>query len=170
LPGDSISCTHSSVPCHLLLVGTHIPLELHGANHTVYFLYPETANVRLEDMNSLFGDATSVMPTPETIAEAELLFSGNRSPVPSLDINSRRQGFLADNAIPGLNIDPPSPRRPSLGSRQGSGSRGRDNGEGVGGWISNMVARARGADRNGNGESSTEYSRVGQRDDNEEQR
>lgn len=41
----------------------------------MYFIYPETANVRLEDMNSLFGDATSVMPTPETLAQAESLFS-----------------------------------------------------------------------------------------------
>ncbi|KPI44314.1 High-affinity glucose transporter [Cyphellophora attinorum] len=35
----------------------------------VYFLYPETANVRLEDMNALFGDATTAMPTPVSQAQ-----------------------------------------------------------------------------------------------------
>jgi hypothetical protein len=110
-------------------------------------------------MNSLFGDATSVMPTPEVIAEAELFLSGNRSPVPSLDINGRRpHGFTSDNAIPGLDIDPP--RRPNLGSRQGSSARSVS-GEGVGGWISNMVARARGQSES-NGEHRSQYSRVGQ--------
>ncbi|KAF2200249.1 hypothetical protein GQ43DRAFT_456572 [Delitschia confertaspora ATCC 74209] len=115
----------------------------------VWFLYPETANVRLEDMNALFGDATSVMPTPATLAEAESLFSGHGSPVPSLDI--RRHG--ADSAIPGLDIDPPqnsrSPRKESTS-------------EGIGGWISNMVRRGR-----GNGEGDSEggrYQRVGQGD------
>jgi hypothetical protein len=115
-------------------------------------------------MNSLFGDATSVMPTPETLAEAELLFSGNRSPVPSLDINKR--GLTADNAIPGLDIDPPiGGKRPSLGSRHASSSRSVPRGEveGVGGWISNMVARARNND-NGEGASGN-YSRVDQEDE-----
>jgi hypothetical protein len=94
-------------------------------------------------MNTLFGDATSVMPTPETLAEAESLFSASRSPVPSLDIHR-----AADGAIPGLDIDPPV--RPSS-ARQSSN-------EGVGGWISNMVARARGEERDAGGG----YKRVGQ--------
>ncbi|KAF2085787.1 hypothetical protein K490DRAFT_67384 [Saccharata proteae CBS 121410] len=123
----------------------------------VYFIYPETANVRLEDMNSLFGDATSVMPTPATLAEAESLFSGRGSPVPSLDI--RRSGVGADNAIPGLNIDPPAVQvedgKPML-SRQNS-----ETNEGVGGWISNLVKRNKG---NGEGDSQGggSYRRVGQ--------
>lgn len=96
-------------------------------------------------MNSLFGDATSVMPTPATLAEAESLFSRG-SPVPSLDI--RRQNITADNAIPGLDIDPPS----SVGKGETS--------EGVGGWISNMVKRAKG---NGEGDSqSGKYKRLDQ--------
>src|SRR3954462_5514497 len=74
----------------------------------VWFIYPETANVRLEDMNSIFGDATSQMPTPATLAEAESLFSGRGSPIPSLDIR-RQQSITADSAIPGLDINPPSP-------------------------------------------------------------
>jgi hypothetical protein len=123
----------------------------------VYFIYPETANVRLEDMNSLFGDATSVMPTPQTLAEAESLFSGHGrgSPVPSLDIRSNR---TADQAIPGLNIDPPDLENGnSLSKPEG------ESGEGIGGWISNMVKRTKG---NGEGDSSSgKYKRVGQDED-----
>ncbi|KAF2274174.1 MFS monosaccharide transporter-like protein [Westerdykella ornata] len=121
----------------------------------VYFVYPETANVRLEDMNSIFGDATSVAPTPQTLAEAESLFSGNRSPVPSLDIRGGRQP--SESAIPGININTPElDGSASLSKAEGEG------GEGVGGWISNMVKRNRG---NGEGDSSSgRYQRVGQDD------
>jgi hypothetical protein len=115
----------------------------------VYFIYPETANIRLEDMNSLFGDATTVMPTPQTLAEAESLFSGHGrgSPEP-LDIRS-------GGAIPGLDIDPPDLDDPkSLSKVEG------ETGEGIGGWISNMVKRTKG---NGEGDSSSgKYKRVGQ--------
>lgn len=125
----------------------------------VWFIYPETANVRLEDMNSLFGDATSQMPTPATLAEAESLFSGHGSPVPSLDI---RRGVGADNAIPGLDINPPSVSveggKPKF-SKQDSDDRS----EGVGGWISNLVKRNKG---NGEGDSqSGSYRRVNQDDE-----
>jgi hypothetical protein len=114
-------------------------------------------------MNSIFGDATTVMPTPETLAEAESLFGDARSPVPSLDL--RRQGagnITSENAIPGLEIDPPAVSvkngRPSL-SRQGT----QDSREGLGGWISSMVQRARG---NGDGDSSSaQYKQVGQDDE-----
>jgi sugar porter (SP) family MFS transporter len=126
----------------------------------VYFIYPETANVRLEDMNALFGDATSVMPTPSSAVEADALYSASRSPVPSLDMN--RASIGADHAIPGLNIDPPNVNvqngRPQL-SRQGSSQTG----EGLSGWISNMVNRNRdqgdrGSQRSGGGS----YKPVGQ--------
>ncbi|KAK3216728.1 hypothetical protein GRF29_1g773195 [Pseudopithomyces chartarum] len=119
----------------------------------VWFIYPETANVRLEDMNSIFGDATSVQPTPQTLAEAESLFSGDaRSPVPSLDI---RRG-AAESAIPGLNIDPPD----NVDSLDSKPAKDGEKGEGIGGWISNMVKRTKG---NGEGDSSGgQYRRVGQ--------
>jgi hypothetical protein len=129
----------------------------------VWFVYPETANVRLEDMNALFGDATSVMPTPETLAEAESLFGSTRSPVPSLDI---RRGHTADGAIPGLDINPPIDKvSESSRDRTGSSTGQTEQSEGLGGWISNMVARARGGD---NGESAR-YSRVGQQEDEGEE-
>ncbi|KAB8338927.1 hypothetical protein FH972_021867 [Carpinus fangiana] len=106
----------------------------------VYFIYPETANVRLEDMNALFGDATSQMPTPASRAETGSLMPG--SPVPELHIGEHHAG----GAIPGLDINPPHVQvkdgKPIL-SRTNS-----EQGEGVGGWISNMARRAR-----GNGES-----------------
>ncbi|ORY10581.1 and other transporter-domain-containing protein [Clohesyomyces aquaticus] len=124
----------------------------------VWFIYPETANVRLEDMNSLFGDATSVMPTPQTLAEAESLFSGHGSPVPSLDIRSGRHG--AESAIPGLNIDPPDDVEAQDAKSFG---RKEDAGEGIGGWISNIVKKSKG---NGEGDSSSgKYKQVGQDDD-----
>jgi hypothetical protein len=104
-------------------------------------------------MNSIFGDATSVMPTPQTLAEAESLFSGNRSPVPSLDIRSGRAG--AEAAIPGLDINPPD-----IESQDGKLQKAEGEGEGIGGWISNIVKRNKG---NGEGDSSSgKYKRVGQ--------
>ncbi|KAF2016543.1 MFS monosaccharide transporter-like protein [Aaosphaeria arxii CBS 175.79] len=123
----------------------------------VWFIYPETANVRLEDMNSLFGDATSVMPTPQTLAEAESLFSGgNRSPVPSLDIRSGRAG--PESAIPGLDIEPPDVEAgSSLPKAEGESS------EGLGGWISNIVKKNKG--KKDGDSSGGKYKRVGQDDD-----
>lgn len=146
----------------LLLVGLTAPTFPTATNlSSVYFIYPETANVRLEDMNSLFGDATSVMPTPATQAEAESLFSGAGSPVPSLDIQ-RPPGVGADNAIPGLNIDPPNvpiqDGKPIL-SRKSSAQN-----EGLGGWISNMVKRGKDND-SASQSGSGQYRRVDQDDD-----
>ncbi|KAF2264258.1 MFS monosaccharide transporter-like protein [Lojkania enalia] len=121
----------------------------------VWFIYPETANVRLEDMNSLFGDATSVMPTPQTLAEAESLFSGQGSPVPSLDIRSGRHG--TEGAIPGLDINPPD-----LEGQDGKTTE-PDTNEGIGGWISNIVKRSKGNGEGGDS-SSGKYKKVGQDD------
>ncbi|KAL1391673.1 high affinity glucose transporter [Phyllosticta capitalensis] len=130
----------------------------------VWFIYPETANVRLEDMNSLFGDATSQMPTPATLAEAESLFSAG-SPVPSLDIR-RGGGLGADSAIPGLDINPPNVNVEG-GKPQYSGQRKESNAtsqrEGLGGWISNLVKR--GKDNGEEGSQSGSYRRINQDDD-----
>lgn len=123
----------------------------------VYFIYPETANIRLEDMNSLFGDATTVVATPRTLAEAESLFSGGRgSPVPALDIQGNRQA--QEEAIPSLAIEPPDMESGRDKSKAETG-----NSEGVGGWISNMVKRTKG---NGEGDSSSgRYKQIGQEED-----
>ncbi|KFX94840.1 hypothetical protein O988_06115 [Pseudogymnoascus sp. VKM F-3808] len=107
----------------------------------VYFIYPETRGVRLEDMNLLFGDATSAMPTPAARAETGSLM-GRGSPVPSMDLRrgvgttSVENGLGSSMAIPGLDIDPPH-----VDIRDGVPRYSADNGhsEGVGGWISRMV-------------------------------
>lgn len=120
----------------------------------VYFIYPETANVRLEDMNVLFGDATSQMTTPASRV------SGMRdsSPVPSMTLGQHG----ADAAIPGLDIDPPKVRiehgRPVLSRHSSHSSRQ----EGLGGWISNMINRGRNSEGQSRGAS---YSRVDQNDE-----
>lgn len=123
----------------------------------MYFVYPETANVRLEDMNALFGDATTAMPTPATQAERGSLM-GVGSPS-SMDIRggSPRPGmFSAESAIPGLDIDPPDVQLDSDGR-----PRGRDrNNEGIGGWIGRMVSRTR-QDSRGRGQ----YGKIGQEED-----
>ena len=110
-------------------------------------------------MNSIFGDATTVAPTPETLAEAESLFGSQRSPVPSLDLRRSGAGNLSsDNAIPGLDIDPPSDNAVKH-------TMEREQGEGLGGWITNIVARARGGGGEGSEAGSARYKRVEQDDD-----
>jgi hypothetical protein len=116
----------------------------------VYFIYPETSGVRLEDMDQLFGDATTAMPTPATVAERDSLM-GIGSPVPSLDIRRGPGQFSSEAAIPGLDIDPPDLAmengKPQLSNRK----------EGIGGWISKMVSRSK-----GQGKGNEEYRRLDQ--------
>lgn len=98
-------------------------------------------------MNTLFGDATTAMPTPATVAERGSLM-GVGSPG-SIDL---RRGtpqpsmFSANDAIPGLDIDPPNLEFGRDGKPLYEDSRGRQQGapsEGVGGWINRMVSRTR---------------------------
>ena len=104
----------------------------------MYFLYPETSGVRLEDMDLIFEDATTTLATPATQAERGSLM-GLGSPVPSLDI--RRGGPM--NAIPGLDIDPPyvpvENGKPQVTQTEPSGN-------GFLGWISRMVGRGKRGD------------------------
>ena len=110
-------------------------------------------------MDQLFGDATTAMPTPAQHAEVESLMSGNRSPVPSLDIRRGGPGnFTADSAIPGLDINPPS--APRENGKAQLPSDPQTSGEGLGGWISRMVQRAKGESKSGG-----TYGRLGQDDD-----
>lgn len=113
---------------------------------TVYFIYPETCGVRLEDMDVLFGDSTTAMGTPQTRAETNSLMGGVNSPVPSMDL---RRGIYGtpqggpsalgpSNAIPGLDIDPPNV---NIVNGKPQYQPGENEGEGVGGWISRMVNR-----------------------------
>lgn len=108
-------------------------------------------------MNSIFGDATTIAPTPETLAEAESIFSGNRSPVPSF-----RLGDEGDERIPDMDLQPPDvdvkDGKPILNDSKA--------GEGVAGWISNVadkIKRGGGDDASGGG--SGKYKRIGQDDE-----
>lgn len=107
-------------------------------------------------MDQLFGDATTAMPTPAQQAEVDSLMSA-RSPVPSLDIRRDGRGpgnFTADNAIPGLDINPPE-------ANGKSGGQNAPRSEGLGGWISRIAQRAKGG-----GKRDTEgYGRLQDRDD-----
>lgn len=113
----------------------------------VWFIYPETANIRLEDMNSIFGDATTAAPTPATLAEAESLFSSQRSPVPSFSLGQEQP--------PDMDLQPPEVKiqdgKPTL-TKDTSSER-----EGARGWIGNLVKNNNGD----NGSGSGRYQRVG---------
>jgi hypothetical protein len=54
----------------------------------VYFIYPETCGVRLEEMDSLFGDATTMVGTPSIRSETGSALRAS-SPVGSLDLRGR---------------------------------------------------------------------------------
>jgi len=127
-------------------------LQDSGADtRTVYFIYPETANVRLEDMNALFGDGTAMgTPNPETAS----LSSDRGSP----ELLSTRGHLGADGAIPGLDINPPH-----VEVENGRPIMSDDNREGLGGWITDLVKRAKGA-ADDDQLSSGYYKAVGQKD------
>lgn len=63
--------------------------HLYGAaanlSFTVWFVYPETKGIQLEEMDTIFGDQT-VVATPATARQSLLHPSRTGSPVPSLDI------------------------------------------------------------------------------------
>ncbi|KAI0433263.1 sugar transporter-domain-containing protein [Xylaria sp. FL1042] len=126
----------------------------------VYFVYPETCGVRLEDMDSLFGDASTAIGTPGLRSEAGSLVRAG-SPVPSLDLRGRP--LASDAAIPSLEIDPPAVNivdgkpRPRLRS-ESRNSRGR-----VGEWLSRMVGQTRGSSSSPS--DGARYAPLDQRDD-----
>lgn len=84
-----------------------------------------------------------------------------RSPVPSLDI--RRGGFGnfgTDNAIPGLDINPPNGEAEN-GKSHAPQEETRS--EGIGGWISRLAKRSRGESKGSDGQAGN-YKRLGQDD------
>lgn len=126
----------------------------------MYFLYPETCGVRLEDMDALFGDATRALGTPAPStpalhAESDALLRPE-SPVPQLDIRNRaamRSPRSAGAAIRGLPIDPPDDVDDGKPRASGSG--------GVGGWIARVMGRG----KNGGSSRGSQYAPIDQRDD-----
>lgn len=72
--------------------------------------------------------------------------------------------FGANDAIPGLDIDPPEMDiGPDGKPRPKSRGRSENNGEGLGGWIGRMVSRTRNDDRSRS--TRGQYGRIGQDDD-----
>ena len=117
----------------------------------VYFIYPETCGVRLEEMDSIFGDASTVMGTPSLHDEAGSLMRAG-SP-----IGSARAG--SSGAIPGLSLDPGADLDDDQKSQiQTSGGEDRS----VGAWLSRVVGRGR-SDSTGSGQG--RYAPIGQADD-----
>ncbi|KAK3683768.1 hypothetical protein B0T22DRAFT_530198 [Podospora appendiculata] len=129
----------------------------------VYFIYPETCGVRLEDMDTLFGDSTKAFGTPAAgtpalRAESDSLMRTG-SPVPPLDIRGDIRGrprFGASSAIPGLSLDPPSD------VDRKARTTSRDKRAGVGGWLSRMMGRGGPSSGSGSGGG---YAPVGQGED-----
>ena len=111
-------------------------------------------------MNSIFGDATTIAATPQTLAEAESLFS--RSPVPSLHLGDEGRTGPQDSNIPDMDVDPPALEVNEHGKPMYTKNKDSDQQsftEGVGGWISGLVKKGKG--ENGAG-GSGKYRRVGQ--------
>ncbi|KAM4059121.1 major facilitator superfamily protein [Hirsutella rhossiliensis] len=118
----------------------------------VYFIYPETCGVRLEDMDSIFGDASTVVGTPSIRAETGSLIRGG-SPV-----GSGRGTLGSTSGIPGLFLGPNSEvDDDNKSSSQPGGGEDRS----VGGWLS-RVARGR-AGSTGSGQG--RYAPLGQQEE-----
>lgn len=111
----------------------------------VYFTYPETCGVRLEDMNSLFGDSSTVMGTPSIHADNESLMRAG-SPGPSRDISG------LNPEVGDMDDDPKS-------KIQISGGEDRS----IGGWLSRVVARGRSPSISSGRQG--RYAPLGQRDE-----
>ena len=110
----------------------------------VYFIYPETRGVRLEDMNRLFNDAPpSEMPTPQSIRGETGSLIRNGSPIPSMDLRrgspAPKGKGQADNES-NMDVDPPHvdirDGVPRYSSRKASGDATR-------GLMSRMTSWAR---------------------------
>lgn len=80
----------------------------------MWFVYPETKGVQLEEMDAIFGDKT-VTATPATARQSLLHPSRTGSPVPSLDITR------------------------SDGKQSSSLAYRRQDGVGWGGWVKGML-------------------------------
>lgn len=131
----------------------------------VWFIYPETCGVRLEDMDSLFGDASTAIATPATMSPppamwpeaGSLIRTG--SPVAPLDLRGRPAALGTGSAIPGLDIEPASA---NLADGKPQDQRPGEGG-GIRGWLSSVVNR--GNSPSGSSTGGGSYAPLGQRDE-----
>lgn len=131
---------------------TSFHMDMLLIDHQVYFIYPETCGVRLEDMGSIFGDASTVMGTPSVHGDTGSLLRVG-SPIGS------SRGLLAPSAmIPGLSLDPASMDDDNKSGIQTNGGDDRS----VRGWLSRVVGRNR-SDSSGSGQG--RYAPLGQQED-----
>lgn len=114
----------------------------------VYFTYPETRGVRLEEMDSIFGDASTAYAASSAQDESASLMRAG-SPVGS------GLGF-APSGLPNLTMDDDGDDNDGKPQTQTSGGEDRS----VGAWLSRVV-RGR-SDSRGSGRS---YTPLGQQDD-----
>ncbi|KAM7200976.1 Sugar transporter domain containing protein [Rhypophila sp. PSN 637] len=121
----------------------------------VYYAYPETSGVRLEDMDALFGDSTAALGTP-AVGTPWLRAQRDGSPVPDLESRNSHPGFGTSAALPGLPIDPPD----HIVDRKKAGFAGSRSG-GIGGWFSRIIGRG-GRSGEGSNDRQGQYAPLGQ--------
>lgn len=104
----------------------------------VYFIYPETCGARLEEMDALFGDASTIAGTPSLRAETDSLLPPN-SPIGSA-VGSEYRGrpISATSGIPNMSLDPPD-----VGSDGKPLAPGGSEHPTVGSWLARVVNRSR---------------------------
>lgn len=133
----------------LLVCNSHLLLLTQKLTRLVWFIYPETAGLALEEMDSLFGDASTTMGTP-SIRGAE-----TGSLMPGSPIGSGRG--VPPGGVPGFSLDDDDDNKSQI---QTSGGEDRS----VGGWLSRVVGRGRTGSQ-GSGSASGRYAPIGQNDD-----
>lgn len=128
----------------------------------MYFIYPETCGVRLEEMDVLFGDASTVVGTPSLRAETESLMPSVGSPIGSA-VGSDFRGrptFTSTSAIPNMPLDPPDE------GNDGKPSTPTGEPHTVGSWLARVVNRSRSRASSGaSGSGSGRYAPLRQQGD-----
>ncbi|PHH49200.1 Sugar transport protein 12 [Ceratocystis fimbriata CBS 114723] len=128
----------------------------------VYFLYPETCGVRLEDMDQLFGDASTAIGTPSMHPnETASLIPGSSS---GASPRVRPGQFTTGNfAVPGFSLDPPDHLSGQAAAAAATSARKKGSNAAAGGargWLSRVTGIG-GQSR----DSDAEYAPINQSDE-----
>ena len=125
----------------------------------VYFLYPETCGVRLEDMDSIFGDASTTVTNPSVRAEETGSLMRPSSPVGSFDYRGRALTNIAGVDFDATDGPGGTGEVDKYDDQKGVVESGTP--RGVGHWIAQVVGRERAGS---SGSSRARYTPLGQRD------